>query len=133
MANTIITKPWGSETILSETDLPYTFKLLKINAGKKLSLQYHDLKLETLTLISGQTQIIWGQSETQLKTEEMVVGMGYTIRPNIIHRFVAITDSLLAEASTGEVGTTHRLQDDANRPDETEELRSQPNRGWSNS
>jgi len=131
MTAQIVDKPWGREVILSTPDLPYTAKILEINAGKRLSMQYHDEKLETLCIFSGEANIIWGQDKDNLKTEKMIPNNGYTITPGTIHRFEAITDCKLFEASTGEKGTTFRLQDDANRPNETETIRNSPNRGWS--
>jgi mannose-6-phosphate isomerase-like protein (cupin superfamily) len=130
MSAQIVDKPWGREVILTTSDLPYTAKILEISAGKRLSLQYHDQKLETLCLISGEANIIWGTDKDNLKTEKMIREIGYTITPNIIHRFEAITDCQIYEASTGEIGTTFRLEDDANRPDETIEIRNSFNRGW---
>ena len=41
-----IEKPWGYEIIFTPLGLPYVGKILHINTGKKLSLQYHDKKLE---------------------------------------------------------------------------------------
>ena len=133
MSAQIVDKPWGREVILTTSDLPYTAKILEINAGKRLSLQYHDQKLETLCLISGEANIIWGTDKNNLKTEKMIPENGYTIQPNIIHRFEAISDCQIYEASTGEIGTTFRLEDDTNRPNETENLRNSPNRGWTQS
>lgn len=130
MTAQIIEKPWGREIILSPPDLPYTAKILEIKAGKRLSLQYHDQKLETLCLFSGKANIIWGKEESDLKSEEMLDSQGYTITPGTIHRFEAITDCRLFEASTLELGTTYRLQDDAKRPNETEAIRNLPNRGY---
>jgi len=127
---TIMTKPWGSETILTESGLPYTLKILKLNAGGKLSLQYHDDRIETMSLISGNCQILTGKTIDTTKIETMIPEYGYTIKPKIVHRFMAITDTVLIEASNGETGTTHRLQDDYSRPDETEEVRNSKNRGW---
>ncbi len=131
MTAQIVDKPWGKEIILTTPDLPYTSKILKINAGQRLSLQYHDQKLETLSLISGEANIIWGKDINNLITEKLYPETGYTITPGTIHRFEAITDCQLFESSTGEIGTTHRLQDDAHRSDETDEIRNSPNRGWS--
>jgi len=130
MTAQIIDKPWGREIILTNPESPYTAKILEIKAGQRLSLQYHDKKLETLCLFSGNCNIIWGPNQTELKTEAMEPFNGYTVVPNTIHRFQAITDCQLFEASTPEVGTTYRLQDDTNRPDENEALRNSPNRGW---
>jgi mannose-6-phosphate isomerase-like protein (cupin superfamily) len=131
MTAQIVDKPWGREIILTTPDLPYTAKILEIKAGQRLSLQYHDQKTETLCLISGEANIIWGTDQNNLTTEKMIQKNGYTIVPNTIHRFEAITDCQIYEASTGEIGTTYRLQDDTGRPNETEEIRNLPNRGWS--
>ena len=127
---TTISKPWGSEVILTEPNLSYTLKIININAGQNLSLQYHDDKVETLSLISGNCQLLWGKTIDDVKTENMVYGFGYTVKPKIVHRLMAITNTVLVEASNGESGTTHRLQDDYSRPDETNEVRSLPNRGY---
>jgi mannose-6-phosphate isomerase-like protein (cupin superfamily) len=130
MSAQIVDKPWGREIILTTPNLPYTAKILEIKSGKRLSLQYHDQKLETLCVISGDVNIIWGTDKNNLIVEKMIPGNGYTIQPNVIHRFEAITDCQLYEASTGEIGTTFRLEDDANRPNETEAIRNSENRGW---
>ena len=46
-------KPWGYEVLLSPADAPYTAKLIHVRAGKRLSLQLHDTKVETQTLVAG--------------------------------------------------------------------------------
>ncbi len=130
MTAQIVDKPWGREIILTNPNSPYAAKILEIKAGKRLSLQYHDQKLETLCLFSGECNIIWGPSQDELKTEAMQPFHGYTIPINTVHRFQAVTDCQLFEASTPEIGTTYRLQDDNQRPDENEALRNSPNRGW---
>ncbi len=119
-----VNKPWGHELILTEENLAYTAKILFIKAGHKLSLQYHDLKQETLTLVGGQAELIVGPTKDQLQTNSMAPFTGYTISPNTVHRLKAITDSLIFEASTAEVGTTYRLEDDYNRNNETDDIRN---------
>ena len=119
-----VTKPWGKEIILTAKNLPYAAKILFINAGRRFSLQSHDQKIETLTLITGQAQIILGQNQDSLISKDMEPQTGYTIQPNILHRVKAITNCQIYEASTPEKGTTRRLKDDYNRPDETEEIRN---------
>jgi len=49
---TRVEKPWGFELIWAETK-DYVGKLLHINKGGKLSLQYHEIKEETIYLASG--------------------------------------------------------------------------------
>jgi mannose-6-phosphate isomerase len=112
--STIIDKPWGRELILTEPNLPYVAKILEIKSGQRLSLQYHDQKTETLTLISGECQIL-----IEDQTQNMAKEVGYTILPNIKHRLTAISDCQIFEASTPEAGTTFRLEDDYQRTNET--------------
>jgi len=57
-------------------------------------------------------------------------GFGYTTIIGQKHRHQAVTDCDVIEASTPEIGTTWRLEDDYARPNETEDVRKDPNRGW---
>ena len=50
---TIVPKPWGHEKIWARTDR-YVGKILHINAGQALSVQYHERKDETVYLLSGE-------------------------------------------------------------------------------
>ena len=50
---TRVEKPWGYELHWAKTDR-YVGKLIHVNAGHALSLQYHNLKDETIYLHSGQ-------------------------------------------------------------------------------
>jgi mannose-6-phosphate isomerase-like protein (cupin superfamily) len=126
-----IQKPWGFEIKLSEEDLPYVCKIAFTIAGKRWSLQYHDQKTETFSLLSGQMKLTMGPDKDHLTTIDMVPSTGYTIIPGTIHRLEAITDCVTVEASTPEIGTTFRLEDDYQRSNETDEIRNSPNRGWS--
>ena len=47
-----VSKPWGHEQIWARTDR-YVGKIIHVNAGHALSLQYHNLKDETIYLQSG--------------------------------------------------------------------------------
>ena len=48
----VVPKPWGHEVIWAHT-AQYVGKLLHIKAGHALSLQYHELKDETIHLLRG--------------------------------------------------------------------------------
>lgn len=50
---TTVPKPWGHETIWAKTDR-YVGKILHINAGHSLSVQYHKQKDETVFLLAGE-------------------------------------------------------------------------------
>lgn len=123
-------KPWGYELHWVEEDKPYMGKVLHIQAGKRLSLQYHDKKQESWFLMSGQAKIIWEDTNGNLVETEMQQDVGYTCHIGQKHRLVGITDCDIIEVSTPEIGNTFRLEDDYARPTETEEIRKDPNRGW---
>ncbi len=125
-----VEKPWGYELIFTPPDLPYTGKIMHITAGKRLSLQVHDKKQESYWLANGRCNLIIENTKGELETIEMEKGKGYTMMPGQKHRHAAITDCDVFEASIPEIGTTYRLEDDYNRPDETEDVRNKPNRGW---
>jgi mannose-6-phosphate isomerase len=114
----IIPKPWGREIILTEPNLPYTGKIAFTLAIHRWSLQYHDQKTETITLLSGKANLTIGATLETLETFDMISSTGYTIKPNTIHRFTAITDCVTVEVSTPERGTTFRLEDDYQRGNE---------------
>ncbi len=123
-------KPWGYEILFTSADSPYAMKIMHINAGARLSLQAHDQKTETWTVLSGRPAVIMEDSNGELQQIELTPGMGYTSAIGQRHRLIGMDDCDVLEASTPEIGVTLRLEDDYARPDETEEIRNQPNRGW---
>jgi len=127
-----IEKPWGYEIIYTKDTAPATGKLLHVNAGKRLSLQYHDTKQETLCLIKGKAAITISNDKDVAVEVPMELFKGFEIVPGQVHRVTAITDIEFIEASTPEKGNTVRLQDDVGRSTETEDIRKQENRGWNN-
>jgi mannose-6-phosphate isomerase-like protein (cupin superfamily) len=124
-------KPWGRERLLTPPGLPYVVKIIEINAGAYLSLQTHSNKVESWTPMTGQVGLVWEDLYGELNELELNQGHGYTLQHGQIHRLFGITGCTVLEASTPELGTTFRLHDMYARPDETEELRSQPGRGYS--
>jgi len=120
-----VDKPWGFELIFAPPEAPAAGKLLHINAGSRFSLQYHEIKEETLVLVSGEAKIIYGNDQNSLSKEPMKTNFGYFIPKKTIHRIEAITDCDILESSTKEEGTTVRLEDDYSRGDESEEERNE--------
>src|SRR5918911_5278548 len=118
-------KPWGYEVLLSPTDAPYAAKIIHVYAGKRLSLQIHDRKVETQTLIRGRGVLVLEGADGQLHEIPMQPNVGYHVSIGQRHRLCAAPDedAVIFEASTPELGTTHRLEGDYARPDETEQLR----------
>jgi mannose-6-phosphate isomerase-like protein (cupin superfamily) len=120
-----VEKPWGYEVLLSPPDAPYTAKLIHVRAGKRLSLQLHDAKVETQTLVSGRAFLVLEGPDGQLHEVAMEKGVGYHVAVGQRHRLCAAPDedAVIFEASSPELGVTYRLADDYARPDETEEMR----------
>lgn len=110
---TVKKKPWGKEIKFTETELPYTGKILYVLGGKRLSLQKHTLKTETIVLYSGDCLLQIGEETIQM--EKMT---GYTIKPLQIHRITAVKNSELIEFSSPETGKTIRIEDDFSRENE---------------
>lgn len=115
-----VTKPWGWEAIIAPPGLAYAGKILFVAAGKRLSLQYHDVKEETICLLEGEAVIWLDDVAGVLRKVPMERHKGYTVRVLQRHRIEAVTDALLMEASDPEKGNTFRIEDDYARGMETE-------------
>jgi quercetin dioxygenase-like cupin family protein len=104
-----IPKPWGEEILFAHTE-HYAGKLLKINKGESLSLQYHRKKDETIYVYEGSLKLIL---EVDGRLTEILLGPGDTrhLPPGTRHRMEAITDCILFEVSTPELDDVVRLQD----------------------
>lgn len=118
-----VEKPWGYELHWVPEGLPYMGKILHIDAGKRLSLQVHDIKQESYWLANGECDLILENSKGEMETVHMKKGVGYTTHVGQKHRHQAVTDCDVVEVSMPEQGTTLRLEDDYKRPDETPEQR----------
>src|ERR1700694_5640800 len=87
-----IEKPWGYEILLSPADAPYASKLIHVLAGKRLSLQVHDIKVETQTLVGGQGVLVLEGSDGELHEINMQTGVGYHVVVGQRHRLCAAPD-----------------------------------------
>src|SRR3989344_7886874 len=83
---TRIEKPWGYEIIYTPEKAPATGKILHINAGKRLSLQYHDVKEETLCLVKGRALLTISNPQDEVVEIPMEALKGYHIVPGQVHR-----------------------------------------------
>ena len=118
-AVTRVEKPWGYEIHWATTDR-YVGKLIHVNAGHALSLQYHNQKDETIYLYSGKL-LFEIQEDGELKKREMCPGERVHITPKTIHRLTAIEDSDVFEVSTPELQDVVRLEDRYGREDQRRE------------
>ncbi|HWJ24402.1 MAG TPA: cupin, partial [Gemmatimonadaceae bacterium] len=64
-----VDKPWGYEIIWAHTDR-YVGKVLHINAGQALSVQYHERKDETVYLLAGEMKY-WVQPDGEQELRDM--------------------------------------------------------------
>ncbi len=102
--------------IWAETDR-YVGKLLHINAGEALSLQYHEVKDETIHLLSGSMRFWAGPSESLLEQVKLEEGASFHVAPGTVHRMEALTDCDVLEASTPHLEDVVRLEDRYGRTD----------------
>lgn len=100
-----VEKPWGYELWWAVTD-KYVGKLIHVNQGQALSLQYHNVKHESMYVVSGEAIImVDGQALT------VGVGDAVEIPPLTRHRLTAVTDVDVMEVSTPELDDVVRLED----------------------
>lgn len=104
-----VKKPWGYELVWARTDR-YVGKVLHIEPGQVLSLQYHTKKDETIHVLKGEI-IFRVQEGGELKERRMREGESYHIVPPTVHQMEAVTAADLLEVSTPEVEDVVRLKD----------------------
>jgi quercetin dioxygenase-like cupin family protein len=89
----------------------YIGKLIHINKGEALSLQYHRVKDEFQYLIKGSVEMELGDSDAQLTKHRMQAGDTLHVAPGMRHRLTALEDSDIFEVSTPEIDDVVRLAD----------------------
>jgi len=106
-----VEKPWGHE-IRWAINNKYLGKILHINKGQRLSLQYHDQKDETIYVLEGTAVVILDE-----KTHILSEGQSLRIQPKQVHRYSAPEDGhvKLIEVSTPEINDVVRIEDDYGR------------------
>ena len=110
-----IDKPWGYELHWAKTDR-YVGKVIHVNAGHALSLQYHNQKDETIFLWTGKLKFEI-EVDGALTAREMLPGESVHITPKTVHRMTAIEESDIFEVSTPELHDVVRIEDRYGRED----------------
>ena len=111
-----VEKPWGYELWWADTP-HYAGKLLHVEAGHELSLQYHREKDETSYLLSGRLRLTSGPSAEELSEREVEPGQAWRIEPGTVHSIEALEDSTVLEVSTAHLDDVVRLRDRYGRSD----------------
>ena len=107
-----IDKPWGWEEIWALSD-SYVGKIIVINAGQRLSKQYHEVKTETVYVIEG----ILLNYDNNDNIERFRPGDSLHIEPGQVHRFGATKDRYvkIVEVSSNHLDDVVRIEDDYGR------------------
>jgi mannose-6-phosphate isomerase len=109
-----VPKPWGHELIWAHTDR-YVGKVLVIEAGKRLSLQRHEVKDESIYVLAGRLRLHLEDDQGAVQIEELGPGDHRRVATGRIHRYEAIERVELMEVSTPELDDVVRLEDDYGR------------------
>ena len=107
-------KPWGHELIWAHTER-YVGKILVIEAGKRLSLQRHEIKDESIYVLAGRLQLHLEDDDGAVQIEELGPGDHRRVATGRIHRYEALERVELMEVSTPELDDVVRLEDDYGR------------------
>jgi len=105
-----VIKPWGKENLLEFND-KYVVKKLFMKANECCSLQYHELKRETIFILNGHVKMHIGKDINSMEIKEMKEGDSITISPYTLHRVEGVMDSEYLECSTNELWDVIRLND----------------------
>jgi mannose-6-phosphate isomerase len=109
-------KPWGHERIIQKNDL-YVVKELYVKPNSRLSLQYHNKKVETMFLVGGEGYLeflIDGRED--YSNQKMRPMFPYFISPGATHRlYTEGSDCLVVEVSSTELNDVVRIEDDYGR------------------
>jgi mannose-6-phosphate isomerase len=109
-----VDKPWGHELIWAHTDA-YVGKILVIETGRRLSLQKHEIKDESILVMSGRLRLFLEDDAGEVRIEELGPGDHRRVATGRIHRYEAIERCELIEVSTPELDDVVRLEDDFGR------------------
>tara|TARA_B100001248_G_scaffold262699_1_gene261096 strand:+ start:3166 stop:3630 length:465 start_codon:yes stop_codon:yes gene_type:complete len=134
----IVKKPWGQECWIAgpHTDSPYAYKMININAPYMSSIQFHEVKEETIVIADGEAvlhfsnepidcekfkQGLYTEKEitniiNSLEKRKMSANDYFSVKPHFVHSVEAITNVTIFETSTLELEDVFRLRDSHNRP-----------------
>jgi mannose-6-phosphate isomerase-like protein (cupin superfamily) len=109
-------KPWGHELLWARTG-DYAGKILHINRGHRLSLQYHERKEETILVYSGRMLFVFEDEAGRLDEMVLSPGQAHHIPVGRRHRMVALEDCDVVEVSTPHLDDVVRVEDAYGRVD----------------
>jgi quercetin dioxygenase-like cupin family protein len=105
-----VEKPWGYEIWWAWTE-DYVGKILHVDAGHRLSVQYHEHKDETSYVLKGRLTLLKGERADALVATEVGEGAQWRNLPGEIHTIEALEDADVLEVSTPHLDDVVRLTD----------------------
>ena len=105
-----VDKPWGHELRFAITER-YLGKVIHVNQGEALSLQYHEQKDETLLMTEGVMDLELAAADGEMATHRLSVGDCIRIVPGRMHRMEAVEDCEFFEVSSPEINDVIRVED----------------------
>lgn len=111
----VVAKPWGKEIWFAYNNNKYVGKIIEVLKNKRLSLQYHQKKHETMYINQGEVELTLENNKGKLITSILKKGAAVEILPGRKHRIKALKNSIIFEVSTIEVDDVIRVEDDFGR------------------
>ena len=115
---TKIEKPWGHELLWAQT-AGYAAKVLHIEQGHKLSLQYHERKDESIFLYAGRMILVLENEAGRFEEIPMAAGEACHIPVGRRHRMIALESCDVFEVSTDHLDDVVRVEDAYGRVEPT--------------
>jgi mannose-6-phosphate isomerase-like protein (cupin superfamily) len=105
-----VPKPWGHELIFAENER-YAGKILHLEGGHSLSLQYHERKDETLYVLEGEV-LLSVEVDGAMRDIRLSAGESFRVHPRMRHRLRADCGACrIVEVSSPELDDVVRLED----------------------
>ncbi len=99
-----VDKPWGYELWYADTEL-YAGKILHVDKGHRLSLQFHERKDETSYLLKGRLLLVKGPNQEDLTESVLEPGAAWRNHPG---RFIPSRRSKTRMSSRSQPGPRRR-------------------------
>jgi mannose-6-phosphate isomerase-like protein (cupin superfamily) len=113
-AQRLVDKPWGQERIWVHTG-QYAGKVITIEAGKRLSLQFHQAKDEAVLVLSGRLRLHLEDAAGRMRAIDLGPGESRRVPVGRKHRFEGLERTELIEVSGPQLDDVVRVEDDYGR------------------
>lgn len=110
-----VEKPWGKEDLIFQGH-GYAVKKIFLAKSQQTSLHYHEIKHETVLMLTGTLKIFIRENNQPEKIVLLKAGEYLCISPGVIHRMQSVDeDAVYFEAQTDHLSDVIRVEDDFGR------------------